>query len=122
MNTENNMNTNSNPNTADHSKHYTPEKFWSKFSSVARIIPFRRNLLAMYFCLIDNQTPVWVKALIVSALGYFIFPLDVIPDLAPIVGYVDDASVIAATFALINMFIKPEHWQQADEVLRSWGL
>lgn len=109
-------------NNNNHNQHYNQDEFWSKLGSVARIIPFRRNLLAMYFCLIDDDTPGWVKGLIVSALGYFIFPLDAIPDFAPFVGYLDDAGVIAAAFAVIAAHIKPEHWQKADEVLRSWGL
>lgn len=42
----------------NHSQHYNQDEFWSKLASVAKIISFRRNLLAMYFCLNDADTPV----------------------------------------------------------------
>lgn len=35
-----------------------------------------------------------VKAWIVSALGYFVTPWDLIPDVLPGVGYIDDALVV----------------------------
>ena len=34
--------------------------------------------------------------IIVGALSYLIFPIDLIPDFIPVVGLADDASVIAA--------------------------
>lgn len=51
--------------------------------------------------------PAWAKASILPALGYFIFPIDVIPDVIPVVGLTDDASVIAGVIALLNAYISP---------------
>ena len=34
-------------------------------------------------------------AIILFALGYFISPVDAVPDVIPLLGYVDDAAVIA---------------------------
>ena len=44
-------------------------------------------------------------AIVLFALGYFIWPLDAIPDVIPVVGYVDDAAVIAAAIAAIGSAI-----------------
>ncbi len=43
--------------------------------------------------------------IIVGALSYLIFPVDLIPDFIPVVGLVDDASVIAAAvYKVISVY------------------
>lgn len=42
------------------------------------------------------------KCLAVGALAYFISPIDAIPDLIPIAGFLDDAGVISATIAYLK--------------------
>ena len=37
--------------------------------------------------------------------GYFIFPVDLIPDFTPVVGYSDDASAIGLALLLAQMYI-----------------
>ena len=46
-----------------------------------------------------------VKAGIYGALGYFISPVDLIPDFTPVVGYSDDASAIGLALLLAQMYI-----------------
>ena len=60
-----------------------------------------------------------IKVTIVSALGYFIFPLDATPDLTLGVGYADDlgALCIALTLAHAHAHIKDEHKQKAKKQL-----
>lgn len=51
---------------------------------------------------LDNpETPVGMKALIIGAIGYIVFPIDLIPDVVPIVGYADDVASAAAIVATI---------------------
>ena len=49
-----------------------------------------------------------IKAAIFAALGYFISPIDVIPDFTPIVGYSDDAGAIAIALSLAHFYIDDE--------------
>ncbi len=42
--------------------------------------------LLLYFALRESKTPSWAKGVIISALGYFISPLDAIPDMMPVAG------------------------------------
>lgn len=114
------MQNNSNNDYQQYGKHYSNEGFWSKLGEVGSKIPFLRDALAMYFCMMDETTPVWVKGLIAGALGYFIFPFDAVPDFIPVAGYLDDAGVITTALAVIHMNIKPEHWKQADDLLSSF--
>ena len=63
----------------------------------------------LYYCCLDGDTPVWAKTVIVSALGYFITPLDAIPDLMPGVGFADDLGAVALAMATVLAHVKPEH-------------
>lgn len=47
----------------------------------------------------NPATPVHMKALIVGAIGYIIFPLDLIPDITPVIGYGDDLASAAGVVA-----------------------
>jgi len=46
--------------------------------------------------------PFWSIAAIVAALLYVFSPVDLIPDFIPVVGYVDDALVVAACLAMVE--------------------
>lgn len=100
-----------------HSRHYSERAFLRKIARFGNVV-FLRDAVAMFFCLKDPETPRTVKALIVAALGYFIFPLDAIPDLAPVIGFLDDAGVIAAALAAIVSRIQPRHREQAEGLLK----
>lgn len=43
--------------------------------------------ITLYALLKSSSTPAWAKAAIIGALGYFICPLDAVPDFLP-VGFV----------------------------------
>ena len=60
-----------------------------------------------------------VKVGIYGALGYLISPIDVISDFIPLVGYTDDASVIAAAIVLAQLYITEEVRRQAKEKIRT---
>ena len=40
-------------------------------------------------------TPMRAKTILIGALAYFILPLDFLPDFAPLIGFSDDAAVLA---------------------------
>lgn len=98
---------------------YTEESFWDKLLSYALKIGAKlvQQALVLYYALQDPEVPTWAKASIIGALGYLISPIDLIPDVIPVVGYSDDASVIAAVLILIKSYVKDEHHQRAKEKL-----
>jgi uncharacterized membrane protein YkvA (DUF1232 family) len=91
--------------------------FWRKFAGLAAQIPFAEDLLTAYYCALDRQTPSHVRVALIGALLYFISPLDLIPDVLPIVGMTDDAAVVAGAIKLVWDQIKPEHRDAAREAL-----
>jgi len=61
-----------------------------------------KHVLALYRYMVDPDVHWTKKVLVVGALVYFIIPADAIPDFTPIIGYVDDAAVIAAVIKTLG--------------------
>jgi uncharacterized membrane protein YkvA (DUF1232 family) len=96
---------------------YVRSSFWDKLKKVARHIPFAESAVAAYFCALDPATPTRAKLTLMGALAYFILPIDVIPDFLPIIGYTDDAAVLALAIKIVGDHITAEHRQKAREIL-----
>ena len=61
-----------------------------------------------------------VGTVIIGALGYFIFPLDAIPDFIPAVGLTDDLGVFAAAVTTLELNIPQNARDKADAKLKEW--
>ncbi len=92
-------------------------EFWAKIKKVAAKLPFAEDLLAAYYCAFDRQTPRHVQAALIGALAYFILPFDFIPDVMPVLGFTDDAAVLATTIRLVASHILPDHRAAAKDAL-----
>lgn len=92
-------------------------RFWTKVTRLLGQLPFARELFAAYFCAIDEATPAAVRATLVAALIYFILPADAVPDILTGLGFVDDASVLAAAVGAVRHHLRSHHFQAADETL-----
>lgn len=93
--------------------------FWPKIRKLAVHIPFAEDAVAMFFCAFDRETPAHAKAILLAALAYFVLPTDFIPDVFPVIGFTDDAAVIAAALAVAGRSIQPRHKQQARRMLET---
>jgi len=91
--------------------------FWRKIRRVAAKIPFAEDLLTAYYCAFDRATPLQVKATLVAAIAYFVLPFDAIPDMLPVVGFTDDAAVLAIAIKLVAGHILPVHRDAARSAL-----
>lgn len=88
-----------------------PREEWkaSIVLAVAYVIAFVRRQMAFYRLLLrDHRTPTSSKVLLGAALGYAIWPLGLIPDFIPVVGYVDDI-IIVPTLVCIAVRRVPAH-------------
>ena len=93
------------------------EKVLTVFAQAGRRLI--EEALALYAMLQDPAVPQWAKAVILGALGYFILPADVIPDLLPGLGYTDDLGLLTGAVAAVGRFMTAEHraWAK-DRVVR----
>jgi uncharacterized membrane protein YkvA (DUF1232 family) len=83
--------------------------FWPKVTKAAGKLPFAEDLLAAYYCALDRNTPNHVRVILFGALAYFVMPFDVVPDILPMLGYADDAAMLAAAIKAVADSIRPEH-------------
>jgi uncharacterized membrane protein YkvA (DUF1232 family) len=91
--------------------------FWKKLCGLSARLPFAEDLIAAHYCAFDRRTPIHVKAVLAGALAYFVLPTDIIPDVLPVIGYTDDAAVLAAAIKLVSSHITLDHREAARRAL-----
>ena len=92
-------------------------RFWIKLKRVVARLPFAEDLLAAYYCAFDKETPRHVQGALLGAVAYFILPFDFIPDMLPVLGFTDDAAVLATAIRLVASHITEDHRQAARAAL-----
>ena len=107
---------------SDYEKNYSDEGFWKKVKSVAKKAGAEVifTALKLYYVARSENTPLWAKTIIYGALGYLILPIDLIADVIPVVGYVDDLAVMAMALGTVECFLTDEVIIQAREKLSEW--
>ena len=106
----------------DYAAAFSDDGFWSKLAGFAKAAGSEvvEKALWLYYAFQHKGTPAWAKTAIVAALGYFISPIDAIPDLLPMVGYADDLGVLALAVATVAAYIDQAVRDQAAAKMRDW--
>lgn len=102
-------------------KEFSEDGLWEKIASVAKKAGIKvvYYALLLFYALKSENVKMSDKALIIGALGYFILPLDLIPDFLVPVGYGDDLAVmwgLIKKLDCIDELVK----SQAQEKLTEW--
>ena len=92
--------------------------FWDKLRKTLGQVPFIEDALAAYYCATDGKTPIYVKAVLMGALAYFIVPYDVIPDFIPGLGFTDDAAILATAISAVRSALRAELFDAARAFLK----
>jgi uncharacterized membrane protein YkvA (DUF1232 family) len=100
-----------------YSKYFSVNSFWKKISSGARGAGLKivYAALLLYHVMQDSETPREAKIIVLSALGYFILPLDLIPDFIPLGGLTDDLGALLLAVSQISASVKPIHKEKAKQ-------
>jgi uncharacterized membrane protein YkvA (DUF1232 family) len=93
-------------------------RFWTKLRRVAAHLPFAEELLAAYYCAFDKETPRHVQLSLLGAIAYFVLPFDFIPDMLPVLGFTDDAAVLATAIRMVASHVTPDHRAAARATLQ----
>ncbi len=105
------------PRRYERDKARVEEGFWAKVRRTLGRVPFLEEAVAAYYCAIDRETPVQVKAILMGALAYFVLPTDMVPDFIAWLGFVDDAAVLAIAIRSVEPHIKVRHRRQARSTI-----
>ncbi|HAS0803504.1 TPA: DUF1232 domain-containing protein [Enterobacter roggenkampii] len=101
---------------------YNEDGFWSKVKKYCKAIgkDSLEQVLRLYYALDSENCTAKHRATIYGALAYLVSPIDIIPDLTPILGYTDDMAVIAAALVAvagcIDDAVKGKAKGKADEL------
>lgn len=86
---------------------YVEENLWYKLERAGKRISFAKDILALYRYMKDAMVGWHRKVIVIAALIYFISPVDTIPDLTPLFGYLDDLGVISALLKFMGNELIP---------------
>jgi uncharacterized membrane protein YkvA (DUF1232 family) len=109
-------------NSERYSKHYDEESFFKKILDYGKRAGAKVVFasLLLFYAVKSERMPLKEKAIVLGALGYFIFPFDVIPDFIPIIGYGDDFAVLFTVVKMITSYIDEQVINDARGQLNEW--
>jgi len=74
--------------------------------SRALTLPLVGNFGAVARYFRDRDASLWGKVFVVSAFVYLIWPADLIPDVMPILGWLDDIGFVAVALTFLSQVVK----------------
>ena len=103
-------------------ENFSENAFWRKLKQMGRRAGTKvvYYALVLFYTLKDPATPTRYKAVIAGALGYFILPLDMLPDILPFAGLADDWAALIAAVSYVFTAITPEIKEKALVKLHAW--
>ncbi len=106
----------------DYENKYQDDRFWDKLTrhatSAGQMVV--EKALLLYYTLQSPNVPRKTKAVIYGALGYFIWPLDAVPDVMPMAGYTDDLSVLLMAVATVALYTDATARDKARAKVTQW--
>lgn len=102
--------------------YYSDDRFWAKLKKYAKKAGSSvvYSVLLLYYTLQKPEVPKKTKAIIIGGLGYFILPIDFIPDMLVGVGYTDDLSALGIALFQVAMYIDDDVKHKAKIKLKDW--
>lgn len=106
---------------AGYAGHYNAVSLFDKIKTVARKAGKKtvHLVLILYYATFDKSLPVKDRLMVVAALGYFILPIDMIPDAMP-GGFADDAAALMYVVRHIWRNLSKETLRKARLKLDEW--
>ena len=101
---------------------FSVSNLWIKLTKFAKVIGVKAvySILLLFYAYRRKDTPRWAKNIVIGTLGYFLSPIDAVPDLTPIIGYTDDIGVLSFGLVTIAAYINDEVKKKAKTRLDSW--
>lgn len=109
-------------NIKDYEKNFSFGGLMSKIKDTAKKAGLKAIYMALllYYALESPTITVMDKAIIYGALGYFITPIDIVPDILPLIGLTDDIAVLAWAFSRVRHNVTDMTREKAKTKLKIW--
>ena len=103
-------------------QHYSEPRFWEKLRASAKQAGREvvERALQLFYALQSSTMTMRERAIVFGALGYFILPFDVVPDILVGIGFADDLSVLLLAVKTISSHITPEVRPRAAAKAAEW--
>ncbi|MBX2843643.1 MAG: DUF1232 domain-containing protein [Flammeovirgaceae bacterium] len=106
----------------DYKREYKEALLWKKIKKSAKKAGIKvvYAALLLYYALQSEEVPKQAKITIIGVLGYFLLPLDLIPDLLPGLGFTDDFGALILALSQITYFLNADIKFEAKQKLADW--
>ena len=103
-------------------KDFSFDSLMSKIKETAKKAGLKAIYMALllYYALDSPTISIADKAIIYGALGYFICPIDLVPDILPLIGLTDDIAVLAWAFSRVKHNVNDMTREKAKTKLKIW--
>lgn len=103
-------------------REFSDPAFWKKLQQYARQagVKIVYTALLLFYAYKRKETPTWARSIVLGVLGYFLAPIDIIPDLTPIIGYTDDIGVLSFGLITIAAYVNKDVKGKARAQLTKW--
>ena len=103
-------------------KDFSFDSLMSKIKETAKKAGLKAIYMALllYYALDSPTISIADKAIIYGALGYFICPIDLVPDILPFIGLTDDIAVLAWAFSRVKHNVNDMTREKAKTKLKIW--
>jgi len=107
---------------SEYEKDFSFDKLMSKIKETAKKAGLKAIYMALllYYALDSPTISTMDKAIIYGALGYFICPIDIVPDIIPFIGLTDDIAVLAWAFSRVKHNVNDMTREKAKTKLKIW--
>lgn len=78
----------------------------NRFVAIPALVAFRSRIASLWAAFRDPKTPMLAKMVMVLAAAYVVCPVDLLADVIPVVGWLDDAAVIPLAIAAFEAIAK----------------
>lgn len=106
----------------EYKKEYDEKRFFEKLKRVLKVVGVKGvyMLLILYNTLQRKDIPPKEKSIIIGALGYFLLPLDTLPDITPLIGYSDDIFALGMAILKVLPYIDDTVKGKSKDQIKKW--
>ena len=79
----------------------------------------KHKVLTLFYAFKDRRTPLFAKITTLSSLIYLISPADILPDVIPFAGYIDDIIIVPFLIDLSTRLLPAEIRKVAEQKARA---